>query len=208
VRLSDPDPIVFPRRGGHGSRSGSHRQRAGRADEAARVLRENSSREGRSSTSAETSSSSGTTPEQAMENRRAEPGERAAESTSGSFRAEDLAVVTSGIYERFFKWDPTAGATTKSSTRKNGYPVNNGLTSVTVIARDSTSADRALDLALLASASKGGLALVRGEPRRRRRGLRHGSGRRIRHERTEGRLRDNRRDLQTRVLAHRMNRGR
>ncbi len=76
----------------------------------------------------------------------------------GIVQAEDLAVVTSGIYERFFIGSDGRRYHHILDT-KNGYPVSNGLTSVTVIARDSTSAD-ALSTALFSLGLERGLALA------------------------------------------------
>ncbi len=54
-------------------------------------------------------------------------------------KAKDISIVTSGIYERYFKEDNTIYHHIIDPS--NGYPVKNNLYSVTIIASDSTTAD-------------------------------------------------------------------
>lgn len=76
----------------------------------------------------------------------------------GIIQAEELAVVTSGIYERFFLGDDGKHYHHILDT-KTGYPVANGLTSVTVTVKDSTSAD-ALSTTLFSLGLEKGLAFA------------------------------------------------
>ncbi|SER61560.1 FAD:protein FMN transferase [Lachnobacterium bovis] len=59
--------------------------------------------------------------------------------TIGSLRVSNKSVVTSGIYERFFKCDNKIYHHILSTS--NGYPVENNLEGVTIITKKSTTAD-------------------------------------------------------------------
>jgi thiamine biosynthesis lipoprotein len=77
----------------------------------------------------------------------------------GIAKVEDKTLVTSGVYERFFE-DPVSGRKYHHilSTR-DGYPVDRGLLSVTIIGESSIDAD-ALSTSLFALGFEAGLALV------------------------------------------------
>ena len=70
----------------------------------------------------------------------------------------DTAVVSSGIYERFFYGDDGSRYHHILDTR-TGFPVRNGVTGVTVAAKDSITAD-ALSTALFALGVDEGLELA------------------------------------------------
>lgn len=76
----------------------------------------------------------------------------------GIVEIEEAAVVTSGPYERFFIQDGVRYHHILDTD--DGYPVRNGLASVTIVSPDSTAAD-ALSTACFALGLQDGLALVR-----------------------------------------------
>ena len=76
----------------------------------------------------------------------------------GVLEARDLAVVSSGVYERFFT-GPDGKRYHHILDSKTGYPVENGLTGVTVTARDSMVAD-ALSTTFFALGLPAGLELA------------------------------------------------
>jgi thiamine biosynthesis lipoprotein len=76
-------------------------------------------------------------------------------------RVEDSAVVTSGKYERFFIQDGVRYHHILSTV--DGYPIENGIASVTIVARDSTRAD-AFSTMLFALGPEKGLRLARETP--------------------------------------------
>jgi thiamine biosynthesis lipoprotein len=79
----------------------------------------------------------------------------------GVLEVKDKSVVTSGIYERYFEEGGKRYHHILSTG--DGYPVQNGLLSVTIIADRSTDAD-ALSTAVFALGPEKGLALVEGLP--------------------------------------------
>jgi thiamine biosynthesis lipoprotein len=79
----------------------------------------------------------------------------------GVLRIKDRSVVTSGVYERYFEEDGLRYHHILSTA--DGYPVRNGLLSVTIIADRSTDAD-ALSTAVFALGLEKGLALVESQP--------------------------------------------
>lgn len=76
----------------------------------------------------------------------------------GIVRAEDASLVTSGIYERFFKGEDGKHYHHILDV-KSGYPVSNGLVGVTVLARNSTTAD-ALSTTLFSLGAEKGFELA------------------------------------------------
>jgi thiamine biosynthesis lipoprotein len=79
----------------------------------------------------------------------------------GVLEVKDKSVVTSGVYERTFEEGGRSYHHILSTA--DGYPVSNGLLSVTVVADSSTDAD-ALSTALFALGPEKGLALVEALP--------------------------------------------
>jgi thiamine biosynthesis lipoprotein len=75
----------------------------------------------------------------------------------GVLSLANTSVVTSGVYERFFESGGKRYHHILSTT--DGYPVNNGLLSVTIIAESSTGAD-ALSTAVFALGYEKGRALL------------------------------------------------
>ena len=71
----------------------------------------------------------------------------------GMFIFEPRAVVTSGIYQRYYKYEGQRYHHILST--KTGYPVNNGLFSVTVITKSSTVADALATILFIYGAEKG-----------------------------------------------------
>ncbi|MDD6213642.1 MAG: FAD:protein FMN transferase [Firmicutes bacterium] len=80
------------------------------------------------------------------------------DSVIGVITAENLAVVTSGDYQRFFELDGVRYH--HIFDLKTGYPVNNGLHSVTIISSDSMIAD-ALSTAVFAAGVEKGTELLK-----------------------------------------------
>jgi thiamine biosynthesis lipoprotein len=79
----------------------------------------------------------------------------------GVLRIKDQSVVTSGVYERYFEEGGLRYHHILSTV--DGYPVRNGLLSVTIIADQSIDAD-ALSTAVFALGLERGLALVESQP--------------------------------------------
>jgi thiamine biosynthesis lipoprotein len=79
----------------------------------------------------------------------------------GVLLAQDKAVVTSGVYERFFEAEGTRYHHIFSTI--DGYPVDNGLLSVTIVADRSIDAD-ALSTAVFALGYEQGMALLETVP--------------------------------------------
>jgi thiamine biosynthesis lipoprotein len=79
----------------------------------------------------------------------------------GVIRVQDKSVVTSGVYERYFEEGGQRYHHILSTD--NGYPVQNGLLSVTIVADRSIDAD-ALSTACFALGPERGLALVESLP--------------------------------------------
>jgi thiamine biosynthesis lipoprotein len=79
----------------------------------------------------------------------------------GVLSVRDKSVVTSGIYERFF--EAGGGRYHHILSTTNGYPVNNGLLSVTIVTNRSIDAD-ALSTAVFALGREKGRALVESLP--------------------------------------------
>ncbi|MDR2576329.1 MAG: FAD:protein FMN transferase [Treponema sp.] len=81
----------------------------------------------------------------------------------GFLAVHDTSVVTSGVYERFFEADAPSGESTKRYhhilSTANGYPVDNGLLSVTIVTERSMEAD-ALSTAVFAMGYERGKALI------------------------------------------------
>ena len=75
----------------------------------------------------------------------------------GILRVKDKSVVTSGVYERYFEEGPRRYHHILSTS--DGYPVDNGLLAVTIVAERSIDAD-ALSTACFALGPERGLALV------------------------------------------------
>jgi thiamine biosynthesis lipoprotein len=75
----------------------------------------------------------------------------------GILRVKDKSVVTSGVYERYFEEGGRRYHHILSTS--NGYPVENGLLAVTIVAKRSIDAD-ALSTACFALGPERGLALV------------------------------------------------
>ena len=79
----------------------------------------------------------------------------------GVLLVQDKAVVTSGVYERFFEADEKRYHHIFSTT--SGYPVDNGLLSVTIVADNSMDAD-ALSTAVFALGYEQGMTLLETVP--------------------------------------------
>jgi thiamine biosynthesis lipoprotein len=79
----------------------------------------------------------------------------------GVLTAQDKSIVTSGVYERYFESDGRRYHHILSTT--DGFPVNNGLLSVTIIADKSIDAD-GLSTAVFALGHEKGRALVNSIP--------------------------------------------
>jgi len=75
----------------------------------------------------------------------------------GVLQVHDKSVVTSGVYERFFELDGRRYHHILST--RNGYPVDNGLLAVTIVADHSTDAD-ALSTTVFALGYEQGKALI------------------------------------------------
>jgi thiamine biosynthesis lipoprotein len=75
----------------------------------------------------------------------------------GILEIHNKSVVTSGVYERYFKYDGKQYHHILST--KDGYPVENGLLSVTIIAETSTAAD-GLSTSVFALGYEKGRALI------------------------------------------------
>ncbi|GHU20397.1 FAD:protein FMN transferase [Spirochaetia bacterium] len=80
----------------------------------------------------------------------------------GVLQAVNKSIVTSGIYERFFV-DPDGNRYHHLLSTRDGYPVNNGLLSVTIIADHSIDAD-GLSTSAFALGYEKGRALVESVP--------------------------------------------
>ncbi|GHV65454.1 FAD:protein FMN transferase [Spirochaetia bacterium] len=80
----------------------------------------------------------------------------------GVLRVIDKSIVTSGIYERFFV-DPEGNHYHHLLSTKDGYPVNNGILSVTIIADHSIDAD-GLSTSVFTLGYEKGRALVESIP--------------------------------------------
>ncbi|GHU80339.1 hypothetical protein FACS189462_6050 [Spirochaetia bacterium] len=80
----------------------------------------------------------------------------------GVLQAVSKSIVTSGIYERFFV-DPDGNHYHHLLSTRDGYPVNNGLLSVTIIADRSIDAD-GLSTSAFALGYENGRALVESIP--------------------------------------------
>lgn len=79
----------------------------------------------------------------------------------GTLRVKDKSVVTSGIYERYFR---VKGKLYHHLLDvKSGYPYNNGLSEVTIISSDSVDGD-ALSTACFALGLQEGMALIKSLP--------------------------------------------
>ena len=78
-----------------------------------------------------------------------------------SVNITDQSVVTSGIYERYFEYEGRLYHHVLSPY--NGYPVDNGLYSVTIVS-DSSAAGDALSTACLVLGPKDGMALIESIP--------------------------------------------
>lgn len=76
---------------------------------------------------------------------------------AATVRVDDLSVVTSGTYERYFELDGTLYHHILDP--RNGYPVNNGLTSVTILSEHSMDGD-ALSTTCFTLGLTDGLALA------------------------------------------------
>lgn len=79
----------------------------------------------------------------------------------GNIKVEDKTVVTSGIYERFFIEDGKLYQ--HIINPKTGYPVDNGISSVTIVTNRSTDAD-ALSTTLFVLGIEDGLAFIENTP--------------------------------------------
>lgn len=75
----------------------------------------------------------------------------------GIYQAMDQSIVTSGVYERYFEQDGKRYHHILST--KDGYPVDNGLVSVTIISRESMDGD-ALSTSAFALGLQKGMELV------------------------------------------------
>jgi thiamine biosynthesis lipoprotein len=75
----------------------------------------------------------------------------------GVLQVHDASIVTSGVYERYFESGGIRYHHILSTD--NGYPVNNGLLSVTIVAKNSTEAD-ALSTTVFALGFEKGKALI------------------------------------------------
>ncbi|MDR2596693.1 MAG: FAD:protein FMN transferase [Treponema sp.] len=79
----------------------------------------------------------------------------------GILQTTEITVVTSGVYERFFEEDGTRYHHIFSPS--GGFPVNNGLLSVTIIAHNSMNAD-ALSTAIFVLGYEKGISLIESLP--------------------------------------------
>ena len=78
-----------------------------------------------------------------------------------TIQVKDKSVVTSGVYQRYFKSDGVLYHHLLDT--KTGYPIDNGLYSVTIVSNDSTAGD-ALSTAVFAMGLKEGMDYVESTP--------------------------------------------
>ena len=84
----------------------------------------------------------------------------------GFLELHDTSVVTSGVYEQYFDAPGPDGTTARFHhilSTQTGFPIDNGLVSVTVVTESSTDAD-ALSLAAFAMGYRRGRALIDSRP--------------------------------------------